>query len=85
MWVVRLTDKQLEILKGMLSAEDHLGPALRGALEAMELARWDELPEASLPWSEISDSARRQGISEADVIWDLAGKSVRGVSPESSV
>jgi hypothetical protein len=77
MWVVRLTDKQLEILKGMLSAEDHLGPALRGALEAMELARWDELPEAQLPWGEVADRARRQGISEADVIWDLAGKGSR--------
>jgi hypothetical protein len=77
MWVVRLTDKQLEILKGMLSAEDHLGPALRGALEAMELARWDELPEAQLPWREVADRARRQGISEADVIWDLAGKGSR--------
>jgi hypothetical protein len=77
MWVIRLTDKQLEILKGMLSAEDHLGPALRGALEAMELARWDELPEASLPWAEIGDAARRQGISEADVIWDLAGKQTK--------
>jgi hypothetical protein len=77
MWVVRLTDKQLEILKGMLSAEDHLGPALRGALEAMELARWDELPEAQLPWSEVADRARRQGISEADVIWDLAGRKSR--------
>jgi len=77
MWVIRLTDKQLEILKGMLSAEDHLGPALRGALEAMELARWDELPEASLPWSEIADAAHRQGISEADVIWDLAGKRLK--------
>jgi hypothetical protein len=77
MWVVRLTDKQLEILKGMLSAEDHLGPALRGALEAMELARWDELPEAQLPWGEVADRARRQGISEADVIWDLAGRGSR--------
>jgi hypothetical protein len=77
MWVVRLTDKQLEILKGMLSAEDHLGPALRGALEAMELARWDELPEAQLPWSDVADRARRQGISEADVIWDLAGRGSR--------
>ncbi len=85
MWVVRLTDKQLEILKGMLSAEDHLGPALRGALEAMELARWDDLPEAHLPWADIADAARRQGISEADVIWDLAGKSVRDASPESSM
>lgn len=77
MWMVRLTDKQLEILKGMLAAEDHLGPALRGALEAMELARWDDLPEAHLPWADIADQARRQGISEADVIWDLAGKRTR--------
>jgi hypothetical protein len=77
MWSVRLTEKQLEILKGMLSAEEHLGPALRGALEAMELARWDELPEGQLPWAEVTDRARRQGISEADVIWDLAGKGSR--------
>ena len=77
MWVIRLTDKQLEILKGMLSAEDHLGPALRGALEAIELARWDDLPEAELPWGEVTDAARRQGISEADVIWDRAGKHTR--------
>jgi hypothetical protein len=73
-WLVRLTDKQLDILRSMLRAEDHLGPALRGALEAMELARWDELPDASLPWDEVADAARRQGISEADVIWDRAGR-----------
>jgi hypothetical protein len=40
----------------------------------MELARWDDLPDATLPWEEITVAARRQGISEADVIWDLAGK-----------
>jgi len=34
----------------------------------------DELPEAELPWDEIEATARRQGISVADVIWDLAGK-----------
>ena len=50
MWVVRLTDKQLEVLRAMLRTEEHLGPALLGSLEAMELARWDELPDASLPW-----------------------------------
>jgi hypothetical protein len=77
MWVIRLTDKQLEILKGMLSAEEHLGPALRGALEAMELARWDDLPDAHLPWTDVSDIARRQGISEADVVWDMSGKRSR--------
>ena len=74
MWVVRLTDKQLEVLRAVLRSEDHLGPALRGALEALELARWDDLPDAQLPWEDVSETARRQGISEADVIWDLAGR-----------
>jgi hypothetical protein len=83
-WLVRLTDKQLDILRSMLRAEDHLGPALRGALEAMELARWDDLPDACLPWDEIAEIARRQGISEADVIWDRAGRGVRSFSSESS-
>lgn len=72
MWVVRLSDKQLEVLRALLRAEEHLGPALRGALEALELARWDDLPDAELPWAEVEQAARRQGISEADVIWDLA-------------
>jgi hypothetical protein len=74
MWVVRLSEKQLEVLRSLLRAEEHLGPALKGALEALDLARWDELPEAELPWEEIEITARRQGISPADVIWDLAGK-----------
>ena len=74
MWVTRLTDKQLEVLRAVLRSEEHLGPALRGALEALELARWDDLPDAQLPWDDVAESARRQGISEADVIWDLSGK-----------
>ena len=74
MWVVRMSDKQLEVLRALLRSEEHLGPALQGAVEALDLARWDELPEAQLPWDEIETAARRQGISEADVIWDLAGK-----------
>ena len=74
MWVVRLTDKQLEVLRALLRSEEHLGPALKGATEALDLARWDELPEAELPWEEIESAARRQGISEADVIWDISGK-----------
>jgi hypothetical protein len=77
MWVVKLTDKQLEVLKAVLRAEEHLGPALRGALESLDLARWDELPDAHLPWEDVTETARRQGISEADVIWDLAGKRKR--------
>ena len=74
MWVVRLTDKQLEVLRALLRSEEHLGPALRGSIEALDLARWDDLPEAQLPWEEIESIARRQNISEADVIWDISGK-----------
>ncbi|HEX2468411.1 MAG TPA: hypothetical protein VHJ54_09410 [Solirubrobacterales bacterium] len=84
MWVVRLTDKQLEVLRAMLRAEDHLGPALRGALEALELARWDELPDAQLPWSRVADEARRQGVSEAEVVWDLCGRHPEPVAPRRS-
>ena len=74
MWVVRLTDKQLEVLRALLRAEEHLGPALKGSIEALDLARWDDLPEAELPWGEVENVARLQGISEADVIWDISGK-----------
>ena len=73
MWVVRMSDKQLEVLRALLRSEEHLGPALKGAAEALDLARWDELPEAELPWEEVESIARRQGISPADVIWDMAG------------
>ena len=74
MWVVRLTDKQLEVLRALLRAEEYLGLALRGSIEVLDLARWDEFLEAEFPWEEIEGLARRQGISEADVIWDLSGK-----------
>jgi hypothetical protein len=83
MWAVRLTDKQLEVLRAMLRAEDHLGPALRGALEALELARWDELPDAQLPWESVVDEARRQGVSEAEVVWDLCGRHPEPPAPRS--
>jgi hypothetical protein len=75
MWVVRLSDKQVEVLRALLRSEEHLGPALKGAIEALDLARWDDLPEAELPWDEVEEIARRQQISVADVIWDLAGRS----------
>jgi hypothetical protein len=78
MWVVRLSDKQLEVLKALLRTEEHLGPALSRALESLELARWDELPDAQLPWEEISAMADRQGVSEADVVWDVSGHRIRG-------
>ena len=74
MWVTKFTDKQLEVLRAMLRSEEHLGPALRGALEALELARWDDLPDAQLPWQTVAAEARRQGVSEAEVVWDLCGR-----------
>lgn len=81
MWVTRFTDKQLEVLRAMLRAEEHLGPALRGALEALELARWDELPDAQLPWELVSEEARRQGVSEADLVWDMCGHHPEPAAP----
>ena len=77
MWVVRLTDKQLEVSKALLRSEPQLGPALTRVLEALELARWDPLPDAQLPWGEVAKTAHQQGISEADVIWDLSGRQQR--------
>jgi hypothetical protein len=74
MWVVRLSDKQLRVLQALLRSEEHLGPALKGANEALELARWDELPDAELPWEKLEATADRQGISHADAFWDLSGK-----------
>lgn len=74
MWVVRLTDKQLEVLRALLRAQEHLGPALQRSLQALDLARWDDLPEAELPWANVADAARRQGVSEADVVWDMCGR-----------
>ncbi len=65
----------------MLRSEDHLGPALRGALEALELARWDELPDAQLPWESVMDEARRQGVSEAEVVWDICGRHPEPAAP----
>jgi hypothetical protein len=74
MWVVRLSDKQLEVMKALLRSEERLGPTLSRALESLELARWDDLPDAQLPWDRVAELAGEQKISEADVVWDLAGK-----------
>ena len=74
MWVVRFSDKQLEVVRAVLRSEEHRGPALEGALEALDLARWDDLPEAQLPWAEVEAEASKQGVSEADVIWDRSGR-----------
>ena len=72
MWSVRLTDAQRQALQLLIEAQGELGPVLGGALEQLQFARWDELPEAELPWEAVSDLALLQGIGEADVVWDLA-------------
>ena len=73
MWSIRLTDSQREAVKALVEGSgEEVGPSLTGALEALELARWDDLPDAALPWGRVSELAEAQGISEADVVWDLA-------------
>jgi hypothetical protein len=74
MWCARFTESQLQTLKELIRIQGEVGADLEGALEALELARWDDLPEAELPWTLVMDQAQLQGISEADVIWDLAGR-----------
>jgi len=73
-WSARFTESQLETLKDLIRIQGEVGSELEGALEALELARWDDLPEAELPWPTVAAEAERQGITEADVIWDIAGR-----------
>jgi hypothetical protein len=73
MWCVKLTDSQRDALRALVKAQGELGSSLAGALEALDYARWDDLPDASLPWDRVSELARVQGIGEADVVWDLTG------------
>ena len=72
MWIARLTDSQRDALKALITAQGEVGPSLSGAFEALDLARWDDLPEAQLPWDRVAELARTQGCGEADVVWDLA-------------
>ena len=71
MWCVRLTDSQRDAVRMLIQAQGELGPSLAGVLEALELSRWDDLPEAELPWDRVVELAAQQGVSEADVVWDL--------------
>jgi hypothetical protein len=72
MWSVRLSDAQRDAVVALIEAQGETGPSLEGALEALEFSRWDDLPEAELPWDRVGELAKAQGISEADVVWDLA-------------
>jgi hypothetical protein len=81
MWCARFTDSQLETLKDLIRIQGEIGSELEGALEALELARWDDLPEAQLPWSHVTEQADLQGISEADVVWDMSGRRKEAAVP----
>jgi hypothetical protein len=72
MWCVKLSDSQRDALRALVQEQDEKGPALAAALEALDLARWDDLPDATLPWDRVAELAEKQGIGEADVVWDLA-------------
>ena len=72
MWSIKLSDSQRDALRSLIKAQDERGSSLKGALEALDYARWDELPDASLPWDRVTELARAQDIGEADVVWDLA-------------
>ena len=71
MWCVKLSDSQRDALRALIQGQDENGPALATALEALDLARWDDLPDATLPWDRVAELAEKQGIGEADVVWDL--------------
>ena len=71
MWCVRLSDSQRDAVRALIRAQGEIGPSLTGALEALDYARWDDLPDAELPWDRVSQLAQAQGIDEADVVWDL--------------
>jgi hypothetical protein len=85
MWCVRLSDSQRDALRALVTDQDERGPALTAALEALDLARWDDLPEATLPWEKVADLAERQGIGEADVVWDLTARTLPDAPPKRVV
>ena len=72
MWCVKLSDSQRDALRDLVASQAQSTPSLQAALEALDFARWDDLPEASLPWERVRELAVEQGIPEADVVWDLA-------------
>jgi hypothetical protein len=80
MWCVKLSDAGRDALRTLIRAQPEPGPALTAALEALDLARWDDLPEATLPWERVTELAVAQNIDEADVVWDLTA----GMSPSPS-
>ena len=61
MWCVKLSDSQRDALIALVKTQGEPGPAVTAALEALALARWDDLPEASLPWDSVARAGARAG------------------------
>jgi hypothetical protein len=82
MWCLRLSDSQRDALRELIKEQDEQGTALTGALEALDFARWDDLPDASLPWDRVAELAAAQNIGEADVVWDLTAGMTAAQKPK---
>ena len=54
MWCVKLSDSQRDAVRALIKAQGELGPSLGAALEALDYARWDDLPDAQLPWDRVA-------------------------------
>ena len=78
MWCVKVSDSERDAMRAMLEAQGELDPSMAGVLDSLELARWDDLPDAELPWASVVALAEAQGIGEADVVWDLASGMAAG-------
>ena len=63
MWCAKLSDSQRDAMRALIKAQPEAGPALVAALEALELARWDDLPEATLPWERVARAGLDTGVS----------------------
>ncbi len=74
MWEIQLTDDELHMLRSLVRAERFLGPGLSDALDALEQARWTDLPEPILDWERVGDLADVLGITEAEAFADLASR-----------
>jgi hypothetical protein len=82
MWCPRLSDSQRDALRDLIKEQEEPGAALTGALEALDLCRWDDLPDAALPWDRVAELAAAQDIGEADVVWDLAAGMTSAPKPK---
>ena len=78
MWVVRLTDKQLEVLRAL--AQEHLRTALQRLRSRSTWRRWDKA--GLLPSSKVTDAAKRQDESpRRSVVWDMCGSRSEPAAP----